>query len=593
MQPLSATARRTGLAAASAQEGIEAWDVIVAGAGAAGLTAASVAAAEGCSVLLLEQAAVVGGTSAISGGMVWIAANHKACAAGRPDSLDAARSYLAHTVAVEDRSRLESFLAHGDEAIRYLESHTALRLQPVATYPDYYPDLPGATLGGRVLEPVPYDARELGRAFGLLRDPLPEFMLFGGMMISRQDIPHLRRAARSWHSAAHVARLLLRYGAQRLRARRGTTLYLGNALVARLLRSALDLGVQIRTSTSVERLLMDADGRVCGIETATTGERRTQLHARRGVILATGGLSHGGALRARYVPAAAGTLTASIDPGTAARGARLAEALGARLAAPTSSGAFWVPASTFTRRDGSRGVYPHTVSDRAKPGLIAVGSDGRRFVNEAVSYHRFVQAQLAAGETAVPAFLLCDRRFLRKYGLGKVKPFALSVAGDVASGYLKRAGTIAGLAEAIGVPAATLVDTVDAYNRHARHGEDPLFGRGGDAYQRHLGDIDQQPNPCIAPLQQPPFYAVAVHPADLGMSAGIITDARARVLAHDGRPIPGLFACGNDMQSVMEGAYPGPGITLGPALTFGWLAAREAAALPCAPGTAGRSLAAA
>jgi len=382
----------------------------------------------------------------------------------------------------------------------------------------------------------------------------------------------------------HVSHLLLRYAVQRLRAPRGTTLYLGNALVARLLRSALDLGVQIRTSTAAQRLLVDAGGRVCGVETMQPAQGCGQLHARRGVILATGGLSHGGALRTCYVPAAAGALTAAVDPGTAVRGACMAQAVGARLSAPTQQGAFWVPASTFTRGDGSRGVYPHTVSDRGKPGLIAVGADGRRFVNEAVSYHRFVQAQLAAGD-AVPAFLLCDRRFLWKYGLGRIKPFTVSVSGAVASGYLKRADTIDGLAAAIGVPAAALVDTVDVYNQHARNGEDPLFGRGGDAYQRHLGDADHQPNPCVAPLQQPPFYAIAVYPADLGMSAGIVTDDRARVLAHDGRPIPGLFACGNDMQSIMEGAYPGPGITLGPAITFGWLAAREAASAPLVPGT--------
>jgi succinate dehydrogenase/fumarate reductase flavoprotein subunit len=427
-----------------------------------------------------------------------------------------------------------------------------------------------------VLEPVPYDARALGKAFALLRDPLPEFMLFGGMMISRQDIPHLRRVARSWRSALHVAGLLLRYARQRLTARRGTTLYLGNALVARLLQSALDLGVTLRTGTSVERLSWEA-GRVSGVSTRDAGARRSEIRARRGVVLATGGLSHGGALRTPYVPALAGTLTAAIDPGAAPRGARLAADIGARLSEPTQDGAFWVPASIFNRHDGTRGVFPHTVTDRAKPGLIAVGRDGRRFVNEAVSYHEFVRAQLASGGNAIPAWLLCDRVFLWQYGLGKVKPFARSLAAEVASGYLSRGATMAALAEAIGVPAPALADTVATYNRDARRGEDPLFGRGRDIYQRHLGDAEQKPNPCVAVLEQPPFFAVAVWPADLGMSAGIVTDAQARVLRPDGSPIEGLFACGNDMASVMDGAYPGPGITLGPALTFGWLAGRQAA----------------
>lgn len=556
---------------------LEAYDVVVVGAGAGGLTAATIAAADGQSVLLLEQADVIGGTTAISGGMVWIPGNHKAAAEGRADTLAAARTYLAETVPGADRARLEAFLKFGDEALRDLEARTSLWLRPVPTYPDYYPDLPGATAGGRVLEPVPFDARTLGKAFALLRDPLPEFMLFGGMMISRQDIPHLRRAGRSPRSAFHVAKLLAHYGWQRLQARRGTTLYLGNALVARLLRSALDRGVTICTGASVERLEKDISGRVAVLDVAERSGRRHRITARRGVILATGGLSHDAELRSHYVPVAAGTLSATVNPGKAPRGARLAAALGARLSPRTEQGAFWVPASTFTRRDGTRGVFPHTVTDRAKPGLIAVDKTARRFVNEAVSYHEFVRAQLAHADAAIPAWLICDRRFLWKYGLGKIKPFARSVEQDVASGYLKRADSVTNLARMIGIPETAFVETVSEFNSHAARGEDPAFGRGGNIYQRSLGDADRKPNPCIAPIVEAPFYAVAVYPADLGMSAGIVTDERTRVLAEDGSPIPGLFACGNDMASIMEGAYPGPGITLGPAITFGWLAGRTAA----------------
>jgi succinate dehydrogenase/fumarate reductase flavoprotein subunit len=206
-----------------------------------------------------------------------------------------------------------------------------------------------------------------------------------------------------------------------------------------------------------------------------------------------------------------------------------------------------------------------------------VGQDGKRFVNEAVSYHEFVRAQLASGGMAVPAWLLCDRRFLWKYGLGKVKPFTRSVKPDLASGYLQSANSIAALAASIGVPADTLMQTVDCYNQGARRGADPAFGRGSNIYQRHLGDADQKPNPCVAPLEAAPFYALAVWPADLGMSAGIGTDEWGRVRSEDGSVMKNLYACGNDMASVMEGAYPGPGITLGPAITFGWLAGRHAA----------------
>lgn len=554
------------------------YDVIVVGSGAAGLTAACVAAAQGCSVLLLEQSAKVGGTTAISGGMVWIPNNHKMAGAGREDSLDAARAYLSALVQSETPERLEAFLTHGDAAVRYLESHTALRLQPVVTYPDYHPDVPGATLGGRVLEPVPYDARALGQQFKRLQDPLPEFLLWGGMMISRQDLPQLRRVFKSPRSALYVARLLLRHGWQRMRAHRGTSLYLGNALAGRLFQSALDLRVDIRTSSSVMRLLQ-VNGAVAGAAVLQADGTEKEIKARKGVILATGGLSHDAQLRRNYVPAHAGHLSATLNAGGAPRGAQLAKAAGAALSAATEQGAFWVPASTTQRSDASWSVFPHTVTDRAKPGLIAVDQMGQRFVNEAVSYHAFVQAQLAHGKSATPAFLICDRRFLWKYGLGRVRPFSLRLSQEIQSGYLRRGANIAALARATGLPAQALEATLQSYNQAARNGLDPAFGRGADAYQRHLGDADHRPNPCVAPIETGPFYAVAVHPADLGMSSGLRTDVHARVLAGDGQPIPGLYACGNDMASVMEGAYPGPGITLGPAITFGFIAARHACAL--------------
>jgi len=395
-------------------------------------------------------------------------------------------------------------------------------------------------------------------------------------MVSREDIPHFRKAARSLRSLRRVTRLVAGYWTQRLRAPRGTTLYLGNALAARLYKSALDLHVDIKLGAGVESLVQSG-GRVIGVETSCRG-LRSQVLARRGVVLATGGISHDNELRRRYVPPQAGHVSATLNSGAAKGGARLALEAGARMREPGGLGAFWVPASCFTRRDGVKGVYPHTVTDRAKPGLIAVDSTGKRFVNEALSYHEFGLAQLRAGDTAIPAYLICDRRFLWKYGLGRVKPFALSVSSDVHSGYLKRAITLASLARALDLPEETFAATVAKFNVDAVNGVDKEFGRGTSVYQRHLGDSAHAPNPCVAPIEVSPFYAVAVYPADLGMSAGIITDASARVLDKRGWPIQGLYACGNDMDSLMAGAYPGPGITLGPALTFGYIAARDAAA---------------
>jgi len=553
----------------------DAFDLVVVGAGAAGLTTAAVAAAARQRVLLLEHTPLIGGTTAISGGMVWVPVNHKMADAGHPDSFDAARSYLRHTVPPDDdASVLDAFVARGDESIRHLEAHTALRLRPVIPYPDYYPDLPGATAGGRVLEAMPFDGRLLGRDFSRLRAPLPEFTLFGGMMVHRSDLPQLRRVATSPAAAWHTARLLARHARERLHAPRGTTLHLGNALAGWLFKSALDLGVTVRTDARPLRLLRE-QGRVQGLVVAHGGGEQP-IGARRGVVLASGGISHDAALRAQHVPSTVGALSATVDAGAPKSGAALALEVGATLSPGAARQGFWVPASTFTRRDGSRGVFPHTVTDRGKPGVIAVDANGRRFVNEALSYHEFVKAQLTAG--AVPAYLVCDQRFLWRYGLGCVKPFAWSVQHWLESGYLRRAPTVAGLAQRIGMPAPALHDTIARFNVGARRGVDAEFGRGGDIYQRHLGDLDHRPNPCVAPIENAPFYAVELRPADLGMAAGLVTDASARVLDAQRRPIAGLYACGNDMQSVMNGAYPGPGITLGPALVFGVIAARAACA---------------
>jgi succinate dehydrogenase/fumarate reductase flavoprotein subunit len=272
------------------------YDLIVVGSGAAGLAAACTAAARGKRVAVVEASDRVGGTTAISGGMVWIPGNYKMQAAAMPDSLEAAREYLSHTVpSANDDVRMRAYLERGDEAIRFLEAHTALRLQPVRRYPDYYPDTPGATAGGRVLEPVPFDGSLLGNDFSLLRDPLPEFLLFGGMMVSREDLPVLRRVGRSPKAAWHAARLTARYLVQRVRFHRGTTLVLGNALAARLLKSALDLGVDLLVGTPVTGLVARAEG-VTGVRVMQGGQQR-EIGARAGVVLAAGGISHHPQLR--------------------------------------------------------------------------------------------------------------------------------------------------------------------------------------------------------------------------------------------------------------------------------------------------------
>jgi succinate dehydrogenase/fumarate reductase flavoprotein subunit len=474
----------------------------------------------------------------------------------------------------------EAFLSRGPEAIAYLEANTEVRLQPVRVYPDYYPDRAGATAGGRVLEPVVFDGARLGIEFGRLRPPLPEFTLFGGMMVNRSDIPHLRKVGRSLRSTLRSMRLIAEYALQRLRAPRGTTLHLGNALAARLYASLLARKVEMLFGASVYSLVIEDDA-VRGVTLATP--LRSSILARKGVVLATGGFSHDAALREKFFPATAGFVSATATAGTG-DGLRLAMAAGASVATRVADPAYWVPASRFKRADGSQGVFPHTVTDRAKPGIIAVNAAGQRFVNEAVSYHEFVRAMLRDGNDAAdrPFHLVCDRKFLWTYGLGRIQPFTWNYKRYVESGELIEAPSLEKLADAIGVEASALRATVTNFNVHAHDGRDPEFGRGGTIYQRHLGDAGHAPNPCVAPIAQAPFFALRIYPADLGTAIGLAIDEHARVLRQDGSAIAGLYACGNDMSSIMNGNYPGPGITLGPALTFGYIAGRHLAQVEAA-----------
>jgi glycine/D-amino acid oxidase-like deaminating enzyme len=567
------TAERGGVSENAEASG---YDVIVLGAGAGGMTAAAVAASHGLRVLLIEKSSLVGGTTAISGGMVWIPANSRMKDAGLSDTLDDARAYLERTVG-NISAGMQAFLDHSDRAIRYLEDKTSVRFKPVVRYPDYYPDRAGATLGGRVLEPVTFDGRLLGRHFALLRPPLPEFVLFGSMMLDRLDIPHFRKASRSLHSAWRVARLLIRYGWQRLTYKRGTSLVLGNALAARLLHSLLQFGVTIKRGTQVDALLVEGKS-VRGVM-MKTADGTHSIRAKYGVVLATGGLAHHTKMRRRYLPpAVTASATVATDTGD---GISLAEIAGVAVREGAQGNGFWVPLSRFRRGDGTDAVYPHTVTDRSKPGLIAVSPGGKRFTNEARSYHEFVRAMLLAdiGDASNPAYLVCDSRFLWRYGLGAIKPFTIVLRRHLAQRYLYRGATIDKLAMEIGIDPKALETTVQQYNRFALAGRDPEFGRGEDAYQRHLGDADVTPNPCVRAIDRPPYYAIAVYAGDLGTAAGLATDASGQALSKTGNPIAGLYACGNDMASVMEGAYPGPGITLGPALTFGFLIGERLAAL--------------
>ncbi len=352
---------------------------------------------------------------------------------------------------------------------------------------------------------------------------------------------------------------------------------MGNALAGRLFHSLLQRDVPVLTRTSAIELTM-ADGRVSGA-TLEAPDGRMQVRSRLGVVLATGGFSRHPELRRRLLPEPLCEHSPLVESVTG-DGVTLGQQAGGHLGTDHANNSFWAPVSIRTRADGSTAVFPHFVLDRGKPGLIAVNGEGRRFVNEATTYQRFAEAMYAAHAhtPTIPCHFICDDRFIVRYGLGMVRPRRLNLRRAIADGYVVRADTLAGLARALAIEPAALEETVGATTALPPAAIDADFGKGGDAYQRNLGDPAHGPNPCIGPIETPPFYAIEVWPGDIGASCGLVTDESARVLRADGTPIEGLYAVGNDMDSLMAGVYPAPGVTLGPAMTFGYLAARHAAA---------------
>jgi succinate dehydrogenase/fumarate reductase flavoprotein subunit len=548
-------------------------DLLVLGAGAGGMTAALTAAVLGLRVLLIEKTGLVGGTTARSAGSVWVP-NSRHSPPGE-DSFEKALTYLQQAVGNRlDTDRATAFLRAAPEMVDLLEDNTAVRFRAYPYHPDYLATLEGATLRGRVLEPVPFDATVLGPRFRNLRPPLPEFMLFGRMMVDRADIGHLMDATRKISSFRHAIRLLARYGADRLRHHRGARLVMGNALVGRLYHALLQRNVPLLLSTEVASITLDG-GRVSGAA-VKRGPAPSEIRARAGVVLATGGFSCHPDLRRRLLPASLDDSSPVVESATG-DGLRLAERVGGHLAEHDSN-SFWAPVSRRRRADGSMAVFPHFVLDRGKPGALAIDPTGRRFVNEATPYHLFGEALFATLRRFPQGtcHLICDDAFIEKYGLGMVRPRRMNLRTAIEEGYVVTANTLDDLAGRLPVQAGVLSATVARHNRFAESGKDEEFGKGEDAYQRNLGDPAHGPNPCIGPIAKPPLYALGIHPGDIGASAGLACDASARVRDTNGAPIDGLYACGNDMESIMAGRYPGPGITLGPAMTFGFIAARHA-----------------
>lgn len=555
-------------------------DLLVAGSGAGGMAAALAARKQGLEVVVAEKEAVFGGTTALSGGFLWVPNNPVNKAEGVKDTVDAARTYLRHEAGNHfEGPRVEAFLREGPRMVTFMHEHTQVRFAAAPAFSDYHPDAPGGTPGGRSILAEPLDGNVLGNDLPKLRPPRPELTLYGLAIGSGKELWHFYRATRELSSAIYVTKRLAKHGLDLALHQRGMLLTNGNALAARLFRSARDMGVQVWLDSPVKSLLRDDSGRVTGAVVQTPrGMRRVM--ARRGVVLACGGFPQDIARRQDLYrhSAADSEHWSAASPGNTGDGIRLGEAVGARLVEDYPNAAAWAPTSLVPRDDGTKGPFPHFV-DRGKPGVIAVLRSGKRFVNEANSYHDFVQGMIRACPAGVPAeaFLVVDHRTIRRYGLGHAKPAPLPLGPSIRSGYLIKGDTLAELAANAGINAAALEETVAQWNAYVTQGEDRAFGKGSTAYNRFHGDPEVKPNPCLAPIAKGPFYAVRVVPGDIGTFAGLRTDEHARVLNGDSKPIPGLYAAGNDMASIMGGNYSGGGITLGPAMTFGYIAGRHAA----------------
>lgn len=557
-------------------------DLLVVGSGAGGFAAAVTAAWLGLDVILIEKCHQVGGTSAWSGGYLWIPRNFLARAAGIDEDFDVAVTYLRNEAGARyDDALCNAFLVQGPKMLEFFQKNADVQFIDGNAIPDFHCRVPGSATRGRAIGSAPFDGRLLGDSIKILRPPLDLVAPFGMGIASGADLRHFFGFTHHFASFVHVTRRVLRHAIDCIMYGRGMHLVNGNALIARLLKSAEKLNVRIFTSVPAQTLIFE-HGAVVGVR-ASLNNKLLNIRAKRGVVLATGGFPHDVKRKAELIAhAPTGHEHWSAAPETnTGDGLRLGESVGGDIRRDFKQAGGWVPVSLVPRKDRTVGRFPHLV-ERGKPGLIMVRADGKRFCNEADSYHDVMSALFALtprGQIA-EAWMICDHKFLRRYGLGRVRPWPFPVRPWIGNGYLKSGRTLRELAQACGIDSATLEDTVRIHNEGARVGVDPQFGRGQEPINRATGEPDQQPNPCVAPIERAPFYALRVVAGSLSTFAGLRTDASARALDSGQRPIPGLYAVGNDMASIMGGEYPAGGFTLGPAMTFGYIAALHASGVP-------------
>ncbi|MEU1548696.1 3-oxosteroid 1-dehydrogenase [Nocardia sp. NPDC005745] len=541
------------------------FDVVVVGSGAAGMTAALTAAYRGLSVTLIEKSRSFGGSTARSGGGIWIPNNPVLQREGVPDSPELARTYLKAVVG--DRvpeAKQRAFLERGPEMMRYLGARSEYwEFVYDRGYSDYHPEFPGGLAQGRSIEPAPLDGRLLGGDLHKINQPTMSGPK--GIAFTVSDFHDLNMIARTWAGKRTAIRVGMQAVGNKLRGR--LPLSLGKALAARLWLSLRDAGVPVWLNTPLTDLITEAEA-VVGVRAEHDGTP-VVIKARRGVVLAAGGFEHNLRMREQYMSGPQSTewtvgATENVGEGIVA-GQKAGGAV------DLMGDAWWGP--SVRNPDGPPFFC---LAERSQPGGIMINHAGERFVNESAPYVNVVHKmyeQEAAGVGHIPAYFIMDQRFRDRYlflGNFPKRPLPQKYAD---AGIIDQAETLAELAAKIGVPPAALTATVERFNRFARAGRDEDFRRGDSAYDRYYGDPTVRPNPCLAPIEQGPFYAVEMVPGDLGTKGGLVTDEHARVLDSGDRPIPGLYAAGNNSASVMGNDYAGAGATIGPAMVFGYIAA--------------------
>jgi 3-oxosteroid 1-dehydrogenase len=549
------------------------WDdtveVVIVGSGGGGMAAALAAADAGASTLVLEKQALVGGSTAMSGGVVWVPDNPVMRADGVADSyVDAMAHFEAVVGDVGPASSFErrhAFLTAGAEMVAFLQ-HEGVDFVHCPGYSDYYSNAKGGHDVGRAIEPAPWDGHALGEWLDRLQPGLAQSLGLAVMTNEARSLSHYNRSLGAFATSARVA---LRTAAAKARGQ--ALLTNGSSLIGQMLRLALDAGAQVRTDAPLVDLFVE-DGRVVGVRTLRGGEP-VAVRARRGVLLAAGGFAHNREMRQRYGGDQPNQAKWSIaNPGDTGEAMQTAIALGA--ATDLMDEAWWLP-SPRTGRFGQSTLD----QARQRPRTIYVDAAGRRFVNESNSYMEVGKAMYARDTTAraVPCWLVFDDRYRKRYAHLRSRPGRFPPE-LMESGRLKQAWTLADLARLCDIDPGGLAETVERFNDHARRGVDPDYGRGESAYNRALGDPNRRVHPCLGPIDEAPYYACQVVPGDIGTCGGLLTDEHARVLTEGGEPIGGLYATGNITATVMGRHYLGPGASIANSMVFGYVAARHATA---------------